>query len=78
MTTYKLTHLLLWFFWWSGNSWFGGLREELSLLFRVSKQTSTRRRAGFPLRGSRWRVWGGKREGRRGGREERGKGGEGK
>ena len=66
---YKLTHFLLCFFWWSGNSWFGGLREESSsLFFRVHKQTSTRRRAGFPLRGSRWRVWGGRR----------GEGGEGK
>ena len=76
---HEFTHFLVCLFWWGSNSWFGGLREESSLLFKVLKQTSTRRRAGLLLGGRGWGVWG-RREKEtsergnvetRGGREER-------
>ena len=60
---YELTHFFVCLFWWGSNSWFGGLREESSLLFKVLKQISTRRTVGLLLGGRGWEVWGkGRRE----------------
>ena len=63
-TSDQMTHFLLCFVWWGGNSWFGGLREEPSLLFRVLKQTSTKTQSGASAEREKVGSLGGK-EGRR-------------